>query len=49
MVAERLEQRRPRRARRAALVVHVAAERVVVEQPDAQPAGVGAELVDVRP
>ncbi len=36
------------RHRRGALVVHRRPVRVVVEQADAQPAGIGAELVDVR-
>ena len=49
VVAERLEQRGSVAGRQRALVVHRPAERVVVEQADAQPTGVGAQLVDVRP
>ena len=48
VVAERLQQRRRGARAGGALGVDVAAVRVVVEQPDAQPARVGAQLVDVR-
>ncbi len=46
---ERLQQCGGRADRGGALVVHRSPVRAVVEQSDAQPAGIGTELVDVRP